>query len=53
MRAAILSFILGFNYFVGAYFGVMNTIPAILLALSPVAILRHIQRIKYSTINEF
>ena len=53
MRAAILSFILGFNYFVGAYFGVMNTILAILLAASLVAILRHIQRIKYSPIKDF
>ena len=53
MRAAVLSFILGFNYFVGAYFGVMNTILAILLAASLVAVLRHIRRIKYSPIKDF
>ncbi|HSQ78812.1 MAG TPA: glycosyltransferase [Nitrospirota bacterium] len=53
MRAAVLSFILGFNYFVGAYFGVMNTILAMLLAASLVAVLRHIRRIKYSPIKDF
>jgi cellulose synthase/poly-beta-1,6-N-acetylglucosamine synthase-like glycosyltransferase len=53
MREALVSFILGFNYFVGAYFGVMNTIYACLLALSLFSILRHIKRIKYAPIKDF
>lgn len=53
MRTALILFIVGFNYFVGAYFGVMNTIYAVLLAISLVAVLRHIQRIRYSPIGDF
>ena len=34
MREAVVTFILGFNYFVGAYFGVVNTIYACLLMMS-------------------
>ncbi len=53
MKTATVTFILWFNYFVGAYFGVANTILAFLLALSLFAILRHIQRIKFSPIRDF
>jgi len=53
MREAVITFILGFNYFIGAYFGVMNTIYACLLVMSLFAILRHIQRIKYAPIGDF
>lgn len=53
MRTATIWFIVGFNYFVGAYFGVVNTIYAGLLAISLVAVLRHIQRIRYSPIGDF
>ncbi|HXY61954.1 MAG TPA: glycosyltransferase family 2 protein, partial [Nitrospirota bacterium] len=53
MKTAIVSFILVFNYFVGAYFAILNTILAFLLTLSLFAILRHIQRIKYAPIEDF
>jgi cellulose synthase/poly-beta-1,6-N-acetylglucosamine synthase-like glycosyltransferase len=53
MKAAITSFIIVFNYFVGAYFGVVNTIYAVLLTLALFAIIRHIRRVKYSPIREF
>jgi len=48
MKAAITSFIIVFNYFVGAYFGIVNTIYAVLLTLALFAIIRHIRRVKYS-----
>ncbi len=53
MKSAAITFIIWFNYFVGAYFGVVNTIYACLLALALVAILRHIRRIKYSPHRDF
>jgi cellulose synthase/poly-beta-1,6-N-acetylglucosamine synthase-like glycosyltransferase len=53
MKTATIYFIIGFNYFVGAYFGVVNTIYAGLLTISLFAILRHIRRVKYSPIREF
>src|SRR5271169_1168936 len=53
MREAVVTFILGFNYFIGAYFGVMNTIYACLLVMSLFSILQHIQRIKYAPIRDF
>jgi cellulose synthase/poly-beta-1,6-N-acetylglucosamine synthase-like glycosyltransferase len=53
MRTTITSFIIIFNYFVGAYFGVVNTMYAVLLTLALFAILRHIRRVKYSPIREF
>ncbi len=53
MRNAIISFVVGFNYFVGAYFGIMNTIYAGLLVISLVSIIRHIHRVKYSPMRDF
>ncbi len=53
MRTAIIDFIVGFNYFVGAYFGIMNTVYAGLLAISLFAIVRHIRRVTYSPIKDF
>ncbi len=53
MRTAIIYFVIGFNYFVGAYFGVVNTVYAVLLAIALVSILRHIHRVKYSPIRDF
>ncbi len=53
MKAAIIHFVVGFNYFVGAYFGILNTVYAALLAISLFAILRHIHRVKYSPIRDF
>ncbi len=53
MKAATVTFIIWFNYFVGAYFGVVNTILAFLLVLSLFSVLRHIQRIKFAPIRDF
>jgi cellulose synthase/poly-beta-1,6-N-acetylglucosamine synthase-like glycosyltransferase len=53
MRTAIIYFVIGFNYFVGAYFGIVNTVYAGLLIISLFAILRHIHRVKYSPIRDF
>ena len=53
MKTAIISFIVVFNYFVGAYFGVVNTIYAGLLILALFAVIRHIRRVRYSPIREF
>jgi len=53
MRGALTSFVIGFNYFVGAYFGVVNTIYALLLTVALFAILNHIRRIKYAPIRDF
>jgi cellulose synthase/poly-beta-1,6-N-acetylglucosamine synthase-like glycosyltransferase len=53
MRTAIIYFVIGFNYFVGAYFGIVNTVYAGLLIISLFAIVRHIHRVKYSPVREF
>ncbi|MEW6068717.1 MAG: glycosyltransferase [Nitrospirota bacterium] len=53
MRALLIPFILGFNYFVGFYFGVVNLVYSMLLTISLFVILRHIRRIKYSPIRDF
>ena len=53
MRTAIIYFVIGFNYFVGAYFGIVNTVYAGLLAIALVSIVRHIHRVKYSPIRDF
>ena len=53
MRTAIISFVIGFNYFVGVYFGIVNTVYAGLLVISLFAIIRHITRVKYSPLRDF
>jgi cellulose synthase/poly-beta-1,6-N-acetylglucosamine synthase-like glycosyltransferase len=53
MRTAVIYFVIGFNYFVGAYFGVVNTIYAGLLVLALFAIIRHISRVRYSPLRDF
>ncbi len=53
MRTAIIYFVIGFNYFVGAYFGIVNTVYAALLIISFFAIVRHLHRVKYSPIRDF
>jgi cellulose synthase/poly-beta-1,6-N-acetylglucosamine synthase-like glycosyltransferase len=47
------SIIMWFNYFVGAYYGVVNIIYTLILATSLIVIIRHIRRIKYSAMAEF
>jgi cellulose synthase/poly-beta-1,6-N-acetylglucosamine synthase-like glycosyltransferase len=45
--------IVGFNYFVGIYFGIVNALYSLLLLLALLVIFRHIKRIKYSALSEF
>ena len=42
-----------FNYFVGAYYGVVNIIYTLILITSLVVIIRHIRRIQYSAMADF
>jgi len=52
MISILSAAILGFNYFVGFYFGVVNVIYSLLLTLALVVIFRHLKRIKYSALSE-
>ncbi len=47
MKGLLISFVLGFNYFVGVYYGLFNLLYSFLLTLSLFVILRYIKRIKY------
>lgn len=53
MKKILIITIIGFNYCVGIYFGVMNTIYSVLLVLALFVIFRHLRRIKYSPYKEF
>ncbi len=53
MKGILLSLILGFNYFVGIYYVIVNSVYSILLTISLFVILRYIKRIKYSAIRDF
>ena len=53
MKKILIITVIGFNYCVGVYFGVMNTIYSVLLALALCVIFRHLRRIKYSPYKEF
>jgi cellulose synthase/poly-beta-1,6-N-acetylglucosamine synthase-like glycosyltransferase len=53
MKKVLITTVIGFNYCVGIYFGVMNTIYSLLLALALLVIFRHLRRIKYSPYKEF
>jgi cellulose synthase/poly-beta-1,6-N-acetylglucosamine synthase-like glycosyltransferase len=53
MMKMLIITVIGFNYFVGIYFGVLNTIYSVLLALALFVIFRHLRRIKYSPYKEF
>ncbi len=53
MKGILLSLILGFNYFVGFYYGIVNSVYSILLTISLFVILRYIKRIKYSAVRDF
>jgi len=43
---------IGFNYFVGFYYGVVNLTYTLLLTVAFFSIIRHIRRIKYSSRND-
>jgi cellulose synthase/poly-beta-1,6-N-acetylglucosamine synthase-like glycosyltransferase len=53
MKSAAIVFVLWFNYFVGAYFAVINLLYTMLLTVSLVVILRHIRRIKYAPVRDY
>jgi cellulose synthase/poly-beta-1,6-N-acetylglucosamine synthase-like glycosyltransferase len=53
MKAFLISFALGFNYFVGFYYGVVSVLYSVLLAIALVVILRHIHRVKYEPFREY
>lgn len=53
MKGILLSLILGFNYFVGIYYGIVNSVYSVLLTISLFVILRYIKRIKYSAVRDF
>ncbi len=53
MKTILAALILFFNYFIGVYFGILNTIYLVLLTVALFVILRHLERIKYSTRKEF
>lgn len=52
MKAFLTSLIIGSNYFVGFYYGVVNLVYTVLLTAALFAILSHIKRIKYSPIKD-
>jgi len=52
MRNILIILVLGFNYFVGIYYAIINSIYTLLLLSSLVAVNRHIKRIKYSAFRE-
>jgi cellulose synthase/poly-beta-1,6-N-acetylglucosamine synthase-like glycosyltransferase len=53
MTGFFISFIVGFNYFIGFYYGIVNFVYSVLLTTSLIVILRYIKRIKYSPVKEF
>jgi cellulose synthase/poly-beta-1,6-N-acetylglucosamine synthase-like glycosyltransferase len=53
MIGILITFLLGFNFFVGFYYGVVNLVYSILLTIALFVITRHIKRIKYSAIKDF
>ncbi|OGW48085.1 MAG: glycosyl transferase [Nitrospirae bacterium RBG_13_41_22] len=53
MTGFFISFIVGFNYFIGFYYGIVNFVYSILLTTSLIVILRYIKRIKYSPVKDF
>ncbi|MDH4230537.1 MAG: glycosyltransferase [Nitrospirota bacterium] len=53
MKSFLIAFLLGFDYFVGFYYGFVNFFYSILLSISFFVVLRHIKRIRYSPIKDF
>ncbi len=53
MKAFLISFALGFNYFVGIYYGVVSVLYSVLLSIALVVILKHIHRVKYEPFREY
>jgi cellulose synthase/poly-beta-1,6-N-acetylglucosamine synthase-like glycosyltransferase len=53
MKKILAATIIGFNYFIGVYFGILNAVYSVLLVLALMVIFRHLRRIKYSPRKEF
>src|SRR5512143_2897742 len=53
MKKLLVITVIGFNYCVGIYFGVLNTVYSLLLGLALFVVFRHLRRIKYSPYKEF
>ncbi len=53
MKTILIFFALGFNYFVGFYYGAVNIFYTVLLAIALGVILRHVRRIKYEPFKEY
>jgi len=53
VKAFISTAIIGFNYLVAFYYGMINSVYTVLLSLALVVVLAHIQRIRYSAVREF
>jgi cellulose synthase/poly-beta-1,6-N-acetylglucosamine synthase-like glycosyltransferase len=52
MKGIIVSAIIGFNYFIGIYYGIVQVIYSTLLAIALVVILQHISRIRYAPFRD-
>ncbi len=52
MKVTLVSILLGFNYFVGIYYGIVNLIYTALLTISFFVIMKHIRQIKYSDVKD-
>ena len=53
MTSILVAIIIGFNYFVGIYYGVVNIFYSVLLAISFFVILRYTKRLRYSASKDF
>jgi cellulose synthase/poly-beta-1,6-N-acetylglucosamine synthase-like glycosyltransferase len=52
MDKLIISAIIGFNYFVGIYYGIVQAVYSVLLSIALIVILRHLRRIRYSPLSD-
>lgn len=52
MKSVLIAFILGFNYLVGFYYAIINSVYSLLLILSLFGVINRLQRIKYSSFRE-
>ncbi|HOI74030.1 MAG TPA: glycosyltransferase [Syntrophales bacterium] len=52
MNEILQTIVIGFNYFIGFYFGLVNAVYSVLLAIALIVILRHIRRIRYAPFRD-
>lgn len=53
MKTFFIPIIVGFNYFVGFFYGFVNILYTTLIAIAFIAILAHIRKVKYSSHREY